>query len=91
MEVQKPGWFLQRGVTRLRLQDPLRFDFEANRYGPYSHRLTKLLDGSCLCCDKRIADASSRRIPYGSTPSGTKRVHTYLHSGEGRKFADALT
>ena len=93
MEVQKLGWFLQRGITRLGLQDPLRFDFEANRYGPYSHRLTKLLDsldGSYLCCDKRIADANPSD-PIWFNSSEKKRVHTYLHSGEGRTFADALT
>ena len=93
MEVQKLGWFLQRGVERIGLQDPLRFDFEANRYGPYSHRLTELLDsldGSYLCCDKRIADASPSDSIWFN-PSAKERVHSYLRSGEGRLFADALT
>ena len=93
IEVQTLGWFLQRGITRLGIQDPLRFDFEANRYGPYSHRLTKLLDsldGSYLRCDKRIADADPSD-PVWFNPSEKERVHAYLHSGEGRTFADVLT
>ena len=93
IEVQKLGWFLQRGITRLGIQDPLRFDFEANRYGPYSHRLTTLLDsldGRYLRCDKRIADADPSD-PVWFNPSEKERVHAYLRSGEGRTFADALT
>lgn len=93
VEVQKLGWFVQRGITRLGLPDPLRFDFEANRYGPYSHRLTKLLDsldGSYLRCYKRIADADPSD-PIWFNSSEKDHVHAYLCSDEGRTFADALT
>ena len=93
LEVQKLGWFLQRGVKCLGIVDPLRFEFSANRYGPYSHRLTKLLDsldGSYLCCDKRLADADPSDLIWFN-PSKKDLVHTYLHSGEGKRFLPVLT
>lgn len=92
LEVQKLGWFLQRGVNFLKLADPLQFEFSANRYGPYSHRLTKLLDsldGSYLCCDKRLADANPSDLIWFN-PSKKDLVHAYLHSGEAKKFLPAL-
>ena len=92
LEVQKLGWFLQRGVNRLGTVDPLRFEFSANRYGPYSHKLTKLLDsldGSYLCCDKRLADADPSDLIWFN-PSKKDLVHTYLHSGEGSQFLPVL-
>ena len=92
LEVQKLGWFLQRGVNRLGIVDPLRFEFSANRYGPYSHKLTKLLDsldGSYLCCDKRLADAGPSDLIWFN-PSKKDLVHTYLHSGEGKRFLPVL-
>ena len=92
LEVQKLGWFLQRGVNRLGIVDPLRFEFSANRYGPYSHKLTKLLDsldGSYLCCDKRLADADPSDLIWFN-PSKKDLVHTYLHSGEGKRYLPVL-
>ncbi len=92
LEVQKLGWFLQRGINRLEARDPLRFEFSANKYGPYSHRLTKLLDnldGSYLCCDKRLADASPMDLIWFN-PSKRDIVHVYLNSGEGKTFSAAL-
>ena len=92
LEVQKLGWFLQRGVNRLDISDPLRFEFSANRYGPYSHRLTKLLDnldGSYLCCDRRLSDAGPSDLIWFN-PSKKDLVHAYLHSGEGKQFSPAL-
>ena len=38
LEVQKLGWFLERGVKRFGVADPLKFRFQADRYGPYSHK-----------------------------------------------------
>ncbi len=61
LEVQKLAWFLERAIERRQPDDnPLNLKFEANKFGPYAHRLTKLLDGldgSYLRSDKRIADA----------------------------------
>jgi O-acetyl-ADP-ribose deacetylase (regulator of RNase III) len=60
LEVQKLGWFLERGVYSLGIEDPLKLGFQADKYGPYSDRLRHLLnalDGTYLHCNKRLADA----------------------------------
>lgn len=60
LEVQKLGWFLERTIHSLGLEDPLGFQFTADKYGPYSERLRHLLnalDGTYLHCDKRLSDA----------------------------------
>ena len=61
LEVQKLGWFLERAVQVLKIQDPFDgLEFTADRYGPYSERLRHLLnalDGTYLHCDKRLGDA----------------------------------
>ncbi|MBV5275024.1 MAG: phosphate phosphatase, partial [Lamprocystis purpurea] len=60
LEIQKLAWFLERNIEIYALDNPLDLRFEANKYGPYAHRLHHLingLDGSYLHCDKRLADA----------------------------------
>ena len=60
LEVQKLGWFLERSIHSLGIQDPLKLNFKADKYGPYSDRLRHLLnalDGTYLHCDKRLSDA----------------------------------
>jgi len=60
LEVQKLGWFLERTIQSLDIDDPLNFHFVADKYGPYSERLRHLLnnlDGTYLHCDKRLSDA----------------------------------
>ena len=60
LEVQKLAWFLQRQVEHMGVANPLNFNFQAHRYGPFAPNLNKLLDsldGSYLHSDKRIADA----------------------------------
>lgn len=60
LEVQKLAWFLHRAISSLRLEDPLRLKFIANKYGPYADQLRHLLnglDGSYLHCEKRLSDA----------------------------------
>ena len=60
LEIQKLAWFLERGLEQTRLENPLKLDFTANRYGPYADKLRHLLDaldGSYLHCNKRLADA----------------------------------
>lgn len=92
LEVQKLGWFLQRGIDRLEARDPLNLQFSANKYGPYSHRLMKLLDsldGSYLRCNKRLSDADPMEAIWFK-PTKKDMVHVYLHSGEGKNFLDAL-
>lgn len=61
LEVQKLGWFLERTINVLGVEDPLKFQFKADKYGPYSDRLRHLLDaldGTYLHCNKRLSDAS---------------------------------
>jgi O-acetyl-ADP-ribose deacetylase (regulator of RNase III) len=92
LEVQKLGWFLERGVTRFGGSDELKFRFQANKYGPYSHNLTKLLDsldGSYLQCDKRLADADPLDLIWFNDAK-YDRVQAYLNSGEGRQFSSVL-
>ena len=60
LEVQKLGWFLERTIQELGFADPLKLQFKADKYGPYSDRLRHLLDaldGTYLHCDKRLSDA----------------------------------
>ena len=92
LEVQKLGWFLERGVRRFRVADPFKFKFEANRYGPYSHNLTKLLDnldGSYLRCDKRLADADPLDLIWFNEAKHDL-LQAYLISGEGKEFSGVL-
>src|SRR5215210_497023 len=60
LEVQKLAWFLEREIEAQGLDNPLRLDFVAHKYGPYADRLRHLLngmDGSYLRSDVRIPDA----------------------------------
>ena len=60
LEVQKLGWFLERTIHTLGIDDPLNFQFAADKYGPFSDRLRHMLnalDGTYLHCDKRLSDA----------------------------------
>jgi O-acetyl-ADP-ribose deacetylase (regulator of RNase III) len=61
LEVQKLGWFLERTINTLGIEDPLKLRFKADKYGPYSDRLRHLLDaldGTYLHCDRRLSDAT---------------------------------
>jgi O-acetyl-ADP-ribose deacetylase (regulator of RNase III) len=61
LEVQKLGWFLERTIHSLGVEDPLKLQFQADKYGLYSDRLRHLLDaldGTYLHCNKRLSDAS---------------------------------
>ena len=61
LEIQKLAWLVERGARVLNCDVSLGFEFVANRYGPYSFKLIKLLDaldGSYLHCSKRLADAT---------------------------------
>lgn len=92
LEIQKLAWFLERSISRLGIEDPMELEFEANRYGPFSNRLSHLLnglDGSYLRCDKRIADAS----PFDTIQFADEKrdkVDLYLRGPEGREFLPAI-
>jgi len=92
LEVQKLAWVLHRVINRCGLSDPLKLEFQANRYGPYAHKLTHLLnalDGSYLHCEKRLADASpfdTIRFDYQRQPS----LEAYFSTSDGAVFVEAV-
>jgi len=92
LEVQKLTWFLDRALTRAAPDDnPLKLQFSANKFGPYAHGLTKLLDrldGSYLGCDKRIGDATPMDLVWFNQ-SRAPAVQTYLRS-EAKTYLPAL-
>lgn len=92
LEIQKLSWFLERYIVLADLPNPLKLQFEADRYGPYAERLRHLLDaldGSYLQCGKRIADASpSDTIRFDD--SQKDRISTFLKSGEALPYENAL-
>jgi hypothetical protein len=79
LEVQKLGWFMERTVHRLGINDPFKgLGFTADKYGPYSERLRHLLnalDGTYLHCDKRLGDAGPTDTIWFD---GNKRKHVDL-------------
>ncbi|WP_029921045.1 type II toxin-antitoxin system antitoxin DNA ADP-ribosyl glycohydrolase DarG [Nevskia soli] len=92
LEIQKLAWFLERNIEKLGLADPLDLRFEANKYGPYAHRLQHLLnamDGSHLHCEKRLADAGPLDIIWFDD-SSTDFVAAYLSSSDAKVYRDAL-
>lgn len=92
LEIQKLAWFLERSIHRLRLPDPLDLRFAADRYGPYAHRLSHLLDsldGSYLHCDTRIGDAGPLDAIWFE-PKMRDRIQAYLGSGEALQYKAAL-
>ena len=89
LEVQR---FIERGARRFQVANPLKFKFQANKYGPYSHNLTKLLDsldGSYLRCDRRLADAGPLDLIWFNEAK-YDRLQAYLNSGEGKEFSRVL-
>jgi hypothetical protein len=92
LEVQKLGYFLERSVKTLGLENKLDFRFEANKFGPYSDRLVHLLDaldGSYLHCDKRLADANPFDVIWFEDTK-KDRVSAYLTSPEAKMYRSAL-
>jgi hypothetical protein len=92
LEVQKLAYFLERFVETLGLKDSMDFQFKANKYGPYSEKLKRLLDGldgSYLHCDKRLADAA----PFDQIrfeDSERDKVSAYLTTPEAKPYRIAL-
>ena len=92
LEIQKLSWFLERYIKKMELEDPLNLDFSADKYGPYAHRLTHLLnalDGSYLHCGKRLADASPLDTIWFDE-SRRQQVNCYLRSVDAKQFTPAL-
>lgn len=92
LEVQKLGYFLERSVDALNLDNKFQFEFEANKFGPYSDNLKHLLnglDGSYLHCDKRIADAGPFEVIRFEDAKKDK-VAAFLTTPEAKPYRPAL-
>lgn len=91
LEIQKLAWFLQREIERHGVTNPLRLEFQPNRYGPYADALRHLLDGldgSYLRSDVRIADAKPTDV-IAFNDAQRARVAAYLKS-EASEYLPAL-
>lgn len=92
LEVQKLGWFLSRVIQKLRIEDPLKLDYGANKYGPYADSLRHLLDGldgSYLHCEKRLADAGPADIVWFDD-SRKDQVVSYLAGPAMKPYSEVL-
>lgn len=92
LEIQKLGYFLERFVVKLKLDNQMDFEFAANKFGPYSEKLKHLLnglDGSYLHCDKRLGDAGPFDVIYFDD-SKKDKVSAYLTSPDVKEFRQAL-
>jgi len=92
LETQKLAWFLSKVLADIGLNDPLKLEFQADRYGPYAPTLGHLLnalDGSYLHCERRIADASPLDTMYFD-PEWQTRLNNFLRSAEGAPYVDAI-
>ncbi len=91
LEVQKLAYFLEWILETKMVDNPLKLEFQQNKFGPYAHKLTHLLnglDGSYLHCDKRLADADPLdTIRFDD--SKRSRVDAYLLS-EAKEYRPAL-
>ena len=70
LEIQKLAYFLEQVIECSHLKNPLKLDFQANKFGPYAQKLMYLLnglDGSYLHCDKRLADATPYDVIWFDT------------------------
>ena len=91
LEIQKLAWFLQRVVEKKKLSDELKFNFQANYYGPYAVNLEHLLnalDGSYLKSDKRIPDCDPLDAIWFNDHQKSK-VQAYLMS-EAKEYMVAV-
>jgi len=92
LEIQKLAWFLENIIEEAGLDNPLKLNFTAHKFGPYANRLEHLLnslDGSYLKCDKRIADAG----PLDIIAFDNKKadiVSAYLKTVEMKNYAEVL-
>ena len=92
LEIQKLAWFLDRIIKLLGLEDPLHLQYKANKFGPYAHDLSHMLDkldGSYLHSDKRIPDASPFD-PIRFDDAKRDKIDLYLKSEEARGYKEAL-
>jgi O-acetyl-ADP-ribose deacetylase (regulator of RNase III) len=91
LEVQKLAWFLHRAFKVIGTDDPLRLQFSANRYGPYSDQLRHLLDtmdGSYLRSEHRLSEA--RHFDLISFSSERREMVTSFLESAAKEYLPAL-
>jgi len=92
IEVQKLCWFLERSVQHFHLANPMKFKFQAGKYGPYSdpvQHLLNALDGSYLQSEKRVRD-SDPLDPIHFKDERRDFVELYIRSGDAKPYGDAI-
>ncbi len=92
LEVQKLAWVLEFVIKRLGIKDPLKLQFSADRYGPYSDKLRHLLnnlDGSYLHSDIRLADASPLDVIHFAPDHGEK-LAAYFRTAECAPYMEVI-
>jgi len=92
LEIQKLAWFLERAIEHTASENPLKLEFKANQYGPYTDKLRHLLealDGSYLHCEKRIADAGPLDIIWFDDAK-KESLQLYLDSKDVKPYLNAL-
>ena len=92
LEVQKLGYFIDRWIDKLALGNGLKFEFSANKFGPYSEKMKHLLnglDGSYLHCDKRLSDASPFDVIHFDD-NKKEAIAAYLTTTEAKPYRRAL-
>lgn len=92
LEIQKLGYFLERFAIKQNLDNSMKFQFAARKFGPYSENLKHLLnglDGSYLHCDKRLGDAAPFDV-IRFDDSKKDKVAAYLTTAEAKEFRRAL-
>jgi len=91
LEIQKLAWFMERSIERFAPDNPLKLEFKAHIYGPYTPKLNFVLndlDGSYLHCDKRISDAGPLDVIWFDD-AHKDVLQAYLKS-EAKAYAQAL-
>jgi O-acetyl-ADP-ribose deacetylase (regulator of RNase III) len=91
LEIQKLAYLLERKLGLFGLDNALKLEFKADRFGPYAPKLTHLLnglDGSYLHCGKRVADAGPLDVIWFEDAMKEK-VDLYLKS-EAKSYLPAL-
>lgn len=94
VEVQKLVYILSRSIASKNLDDPFSLTFSVNRYGPYAHNLTHLLnnlDGYYLLSNKRITDVQAFESTIKFNYDHKQAVQEYLQTAsEGEAYLPAL-
>ncbi len=83
---------LTPAVDALKLPNKFNFGFGANKFGPYSGKLTHMLnglDGSYLHCEKRLSDAGPFDVIHFDEAK-KDQVAAYLTSPDAKIYRSAL-